>query len=514
MTQKSGKTVRDLGNFTPKTALSSPQRTGGIMRDLTGITTAPLEGFRAALMTENPLSDLRAGLIGEGVLIDGPSGPKPLVYADYTASGRALMQVERFVMEHVLPFYANSHTEASFCGAAMTRLRAEARAAIARSCGAGPDHAVIFCGAGATAGINRLVALLGADDQTTPVRVILGPYEHHSNILPWRESGAEIVTLPEASTGGPDRDALAQALRDAPGRVICAFSAASNITGIVADVEGLTRQVKVAGALMIWDYAGGGPYLPMHMTPAPDAPIDAIVTSPHKFTGGPAASGVMILRRDAVRTQTPTWPGGGTVRFVSPASHDYSSNLEAREEAGTPDVIGDIRAALSFIVKDVIGAGTITTRNRALVAKAEARWRHHPRIDLLGPKLPDRLPILSFRIRDGQGGHVHQQLVTRMLSDHYGIQARGGCACAGPYVHDLLGIDPAVSQKLRQAILSGQEVAKPGFTRLNLSVLMTDAKVDFILDSVVALADCAPSLARNYACDVTRAIFVPRDHAA
>lgn len=480
------------------------------MRDLTGITTSPIEDFRASFMTVDRLADLRAGLIGEGVMIDGPCGPKPLVYADYTASGRALIQVERFVMEHVLPFYANSHTEASFCGAAMTRLRAEARATIARSCGAGPDHAVIFCGAGATAGINRLVALLGADDRTAPVRVILGPYEHHSNILPWRESGAEIVTLPEASGGGPDRDALAVALASAPGRVICAFSAASNITGIVADVEGLTRQVKAAGAVMVWDYAGGGPYLPIRMTPAPDAPIDAIVTSPHKFTGGPAASGIMILRRDAVRTKTPTWPGGGTVRFVSPDSHDYSAHLEAREEAGTPDVIGDIRAALAFVVKDVIGTDILTARNRALVARAEARWRHHPRIELLGPDLPDRLPILSFRIRDGQGDHVHQQLVTRMLSDHYGIQARGGCACAGPYVHDLLGIGNEASNDLRAAILSGQEVAKPGFTRLNLSVLMTEAKVDFILDSLCDLAERAPGLVDRYDCDPRRAIFSPK----
>lgn len=484
------------------------------MRDLTGVTTGPTDAFGASLMTDDRLADLRAGLIGEGVLIDGPFGPKPLVYADYTASGRALMQVERFVMEHVLPFYANSHTEASFCGGAMTRLRAEARATIARLCGAGPDHAVIFCGAGATAGINRLVTLLGADDHAGPVRVILGPYEHHSNILPWRESGAEIVTLPEAETGGPDHDALAEALREAPGRVICAFSAASNITGIVADVEAITRQVKAAGAVMVWDYAGGGPYLPIHMTPAPGAAIDAIVTSPHKFTGGPAASGVMILRRDAVRTETPTWPGGGTVRFVSPDSHDYSGNLEAREEAGTPDVIGDIRAALVFVVKEAIGTDTMTTRNAELVAKAEACWRHHPRIDLLGPALSDRLPILSFRIRDGQGGYVHQQLVTRMLSDRYGIQARGGCACAGPYVHDLLGIDADASTHLRAAILSGQEVAKPGFTRLNLSVLMTEAKVDYILESLRDLADCATGLVGHYDCDPSRAIFTPKHAAA
>ncbi|MFU8862640.1 MAG: aminotransferase class V-fold PLP-dependent enzyme [Rhodobacterales bacterium] len=483
------------------------------MRDLADSTTGQLDGFYAALLTPDRLADLRAGLIGEGMQIEGPFGPRPLVYADYTASGRALMQVERFILETVLPRYANSHTEASFCGAAMTRLRSEARATIARLCGAGPEHAVIFCGAGATAGINRLVALLGADDAAAPVRVILGPYEHHSNILPWRESGAEIVTLPEASQGGPDRVALEAALRDAPGRVICAFSAASNITGITADVAQVTRQVKAAGAAMIWDYAGGGPYLPMTMTPSPDAEIDAIVVSPHKFVGGPAASGVMILRRDAVQRQTPTWPGGGTVRFVSPRRHDYSASLEAREEAGTPNVIGDIRAALAFLVKEAIGAADHAAHHRTVMARAEARLRHHPRIVLLGPALPDRLPILSFRLRDGRGGYVHQQLVTRLLSDRYGIQARGGCACAGPYVHDLLQIGVADSERLRHAVLTGEETAKPGFTRLNLSVLMEAQKVDYVLDSLCDLALDVPELARHYQCDQSRAIFTAKDFA-
>lgn len=296
--------------------------------------------------------------------------------------------------------------------------------------------------------------------------------------------------------------------------MICAFSAASNITGLLADVAGLTQQVKAAGAIMVWDYAGGGPYLPIRMRPAPGAAIDAIVTSPHKFTGGPGASGVMILRRDAVRRITPTWPGGGTVRFVSPQGHDYSTSLEAREEAGTPNVIGDIRAALAFVVKQVIGAETFATRHKALVAQAESVLRRHPRIDLLGPDLPDRLPILSFRLRDGQGGFVHQQLVTRLLSDLYGIQARGGCACAGPYVHDLLGIGPDASRVLRGAILSGDEMAKPGFTRLNLSVLMPADKVGYILDSICDLANRAAGLALQYNCAPERAVFSPKDGVA
>ncbi len=465
--------------------------------------------FRSVLAAAYPIAALRTGLIGEGAMIDGGFGPRPLVYADYTASGRALRQVETFVIDHVLPYYANSHTEASFCGGRMTQMRRQARAIIARSCGAGPGHAVVFCGSGATAGINRLVALLGAGPGA---RVILGPYEHHSNLLPWRESGAEVIELAEDPSGGPDRSALAHALASAPrgARVICAFSAASNITGEIADVPGLTRQVRQAGARIVWDYAGGGPYLPIAMSQGPGAEIDAIVVSPHKFVGGPGASGVMILRRDAVVADQPTWPGGGTVRFVSPDSHDYSPRVESREEAGTPNVIGDLRAALAFLVKDRIGPAFMAERGAEATRQVQAAWGHQPRIDLLGPPGRARLPIFAFRIRDGQGGFVHHQLITRMLSDHFGVQARGGCACAGPYVHRLLGITADASARLRAAILAGAEIEKPGFVRLNLSPLMTAEKVQTILDAVLTLAGQAPALARLYDCDPLHAIFVPR----
>ncbi|MFN4153831.1 MAG: aminotransferase class V-fold PLP-dependent enzyme [Paracoccaceae bacterium] len=476
-------------------------------------TTDLFSPFHAALASADPVAGLRAGLIGEGAKIDGPFGTKPLIYADYTASGRALRQVEAFIMDHVLPYYANSHTEASFCGARMTQMRRVARSIIARSCGAGPEHAVIFSGSGATAGINRLVVLLGAGPGA---RVILGPYEHHSNLLPWRESGAEVIELGEDPMGGPDRAALAGALSGAPAgaRVICAFSAASNITGEIADVAALTRQVRAAGARMVWDYAGGGPYMPIDMTPAPGAGIDAVVLSPHKFIGGPGASGVLILRRDAVVTDRPSWPGGGTVRFVSPETHDFSQHLEAREEAGTPNMIGDLRAALVFLVKESIGIAQMSERNAALVQRAYSAWQGQTRIALLGPTGRNRLPIFSFRIADGKGGFVHQQLITRLLSDRYGIQARGGCACAGPYVHRLLGIDAAASARLRTAILAGQEIEKPGFVRLNLSPLMSDDKVQTILDSVISLSVDAPALSRHYRCDPASAIFSALPQAA
>lgn len=464
--------------------------------------TGQMQAFRDSL--KGP-QDVAKGLIGKGLQIDTPFGQRPLVYADYVASGRALSQVESFILAQVLPFYANSHTEASHCGAYVTRLRREARAAIAACCGAGPEHAVIFAGSGATAGLNRLVALLGAGPGT---RVVIGPYEHHSNILPWRESGAEVVELAEAPEGGPDRAHLAQALQ-APGRVIVTLSAASNVTGILSDVAAITAQVKAAGALMVWDYAGGGPYLPMHMTPTPDAPIDAIVTSPHKFPGGPGASGVLILRRDAVASTRPTWPGGGTVRFVSSTVHDYLESLEAREEAGTPNVLGDIRAGLAFVVKDAIGIARQETRNAALARQGLAALAALPGVQVLGNTQARRLPIFSIRLRQG-AGHLNPQLAARMLSDHFGIQARGGCACAGPYAHRLLEVSEAQSDALRAEILAGNDSAKPGFLRFNLSVLMTAAEIDYILHSIARLAAEAPCLAAAYEWNQASGLYQPR----
>ncbi|MCE2563266.1 aminotransferase class V-fold PLP-dependent enzyme [Komagataeibacter sp. FNDCF1] len=467
------------------------------------------------------IEGLRAGLIGEGAPIPGPFGTRSLVYADYVASGRALRQVENFVADQVLPYYANSHTEASFCGRYMTHMRQAARAEIARICGADGAFSTVFCGSGATAGLNRLVHLLGVADAARsgarPI-VFIGPYEHHSNILPWRESGAEIVTIPEAPHGGPDTAQLELALVTTdPARLrIGAFSAASNVTGIVTDTDAVTAILKAHGARSVWDYAGAGPYLPIDMKSNTPHEKDAVVISAHKFVGGPAASGIMIVRNAAVIRTRPVFSGGGTVRFVSPWGHDYSESLVSREEAGTPDVIGDIRAGLAFTVKAAMGQGWLDRRHAALRDRAIHAWRDNPLIEILGnPDATHRLPIFSLRVRcERTGGMIHQQLFTRMLSDGYGIQARGGCACAGPYAHDLLDIDERQSAILRQQILDGDEIQKPGWTRLNFCALTDNAKADFIIRSVDELARDPYRLADHYTCDTRTARFRAREEIA
>lgn len=474
--------------------------------------------FRADVRIALARGLLAEGIIGKGACVDGPFGPQPLLYADYAASGRALRMVEDFVLEHVLPVYANPHTQASHCGRAINALRRAARAEVARFCGAGADDAVIFAGAGATAGIQKLVRLLGADRPDPAgdsALVLLGPYEHHSNLLPWRESGAEVIELPEDAAGGPDRAALAAALAAGAGRrIIAAFSAGSNVTGALTDIAALSQQVQAAGGKVIWDFAGAAPYRPVSMRPAADVHVDALVFSPHKLLGGPASSGVLVVRRDASVIDRPSAPGGGTVSFVSPGGHDYLGDLAAREEAGTPNVIGDIRTALAVIVRHSMAEAGLDTRAAAMCAAAMARWCSHPRIEVLGCTQAERLPIVSFRLRDASGALVHHQLVTRILSDCFGIQARGGCACAGPYVHRLLGLDEDASQAIHHAIRAGQELDKPGFVRVNFSGLMSDAECERLIASVIRLAEDSERLARLFVADPSTAVFAPVAAAA
>lgn len=467
-----------------------------------------LATFKDSLRSAAQDGSLAQGLIGEGVMIPGPAGAVPLVYADYVASGRAMSQVEDFIATQVLPFYANSHTEASFCGSYVTKLRRAARAEIARVTHAADHDAVIFAGSGATAGLNRLVSLLGVNDARNPV-VFIGPYEHHSNILPWRESKAKVVEIPEAQEGGVDLQALQQALLEhaSSDLMIGSFSAASNVTGIVTDPDPISRILHAAGALAIWDYAGAGPYLPISMTGEHGAHKDAVVVSPHKFPGGPGASGVLIVNEDVVQSRCPSWPGGGTVSFVSPWGHEYSEDLAAREEAGTPNVIGDIRAALAFLVKEAVGEVEIAAKEARFAEMARAGWSANPRLSLLGHAEAHRLPIFSFTVTGMSGEPVHQQLFTRMLSDYYGIQARGGCACAGPYAHRLLGIDQGESEALFEDLQAGKELRKPGWVRLNFSYLMSEERVQYIIDSVNALTQRAEELAKTYQADPATARF-------
>ena len=461
-------------------------------------------------------AQLRDAEVGRGTRIPTPFGSRLIHYADLTATGRHLDLVERFV-DGIRPLYANTHTAVATTGRVMNALREEARALIARSVNAGPGDVVLFTGSGATAAVNKLVGLLGLrlpeplereyrlSSQIPPERrpvILVGPYEHHSNVLPWMESIADVQEVALDARGSIDLEDLRRRARAARGRplVAGALSAASNVDGLLTDVPAVARVLHEEGALAFLDYAAGGPYLPIDMHPAdPAERLDAVFVSTHKFLGGPEGSGLLVAHRDLFRSRTPERPGGGTVDYVSGCRHeqvDYVRKLSEREEGGTPSILGDIRAGIAFALKEHVGAGPIRDHDLALSRDALARLSRHPRIRLYGPLDAPRLPILSFNV-DG----LHHDLVSSLLDHLFGVQNRAGCSCAGPYGHRLLGISGQRSERYRRLIAEGIIGAKPGWVRVSLPWYASPQDVEFTLRAVEFVASRGEAFVPLYRLD-------------
>ena len=443
------------------------------------------------------IEKIRAGVIGEGRCIRTAFGDRPLIYADYTASGRALTFIEDFIRDKVLPYYANTHTEASFTGEQTSRLREQARACIHECVGGDDRHVVIFTGSGATAAINKLVNILDLriPRNDRPI-VFVGPYEHHSNELPWRESAADVVRIPLDEKGYICKAALVAALKVHADRnlKIGSFSAASNVTGIKSDVAGVSKLLHAHGALSFWDYAAAAPYCGINMV---RDELDAVFVSPHKFIGGPGTPGVLVLDKALQTNAVPTVPGGGTVSWVSPDDHEYLSDPVHREEGGTPGIVESIRAGLVFQLQQQVGPQAIEAHEQALVRTALDRWSQHDNIQVLGSLTADRLAIVSLLIHH-QDQPLHFGFVIALLNDLFGIQARGGCSCAGPYGHDLLGIGTDQSHAITSAVAQGYEILKPGWARLNFNYFFDEAVSEYLLSAVELIAEYGHRLLPYY----------------
>ncbi len=471
------------------------------------------------------IETIRASVIGDDEAVAGPFGVRRVTYADYTASGRSLTFIEDYIREAVLPLYANTHTESSGTGLQTTRFREEAREIIRAAVGAGDDHAVIFTGAGSTSAVNKLVAVLGLripaelDDRyglsaqipadERPV-VFVGPFEHHSNELPWRESIADVVVIHEDADGHIDKAHLAAELAryaDRPLR-IGSFSAASNVTGIVSDTYAIARLLHEHGALSFWDLAAAAPYVAIEMDPPSDplAYKDAIFISPHKFIGGPGTPGVLVARRELFANRVPTVPGGGTVAYVNPAEHVYLDDIEHREEGGTPAIVESIRAGLVFALKSAVGTPAIRSREHSFIDRAIERWSAHPNIEILGNRTAERLSIVSFVVRR-DARYLHHNFVVALLSDLFGIQSRGGCSCAGPYGHRLLGIDIETSHEFEREISRGCEGIKPGWVRVNFNYFISEAVFEYILAAVELVAADGWRLLPQYGFDAATGLW-------
>ncbi len=459
-------------------------------------------------MTNRLIESIRNNVIGDKLTINTPFGEKPLVYADYTASGRSLQCIETFIQQNVLPWYANTHTESSFTGRQTTRLREQARATIRQAVNGSTEDLVIFCGSGATAAINKLIDILNmrlpADldakyrlceqipAEERPV-VFIGPYEHHSNELPWRESIAELVCIPLTQDGSLDSATLELQLKKFRNRklIIGSFSAASNVTGLKTDCAAVSRLLHRYGALAFWDYAAAAPYTAIDMTGEQtiegNSSKDAVFISPHKFIGGPGTPGILVVKKDLLQNSVPAIPGGGTVSFVTPERHSYLVDRERREEGGTPAIIESIRAGLVFKLQQQVGTAQIEALEQDFIQRAIAVWQQNPNIEILGNADKERLSIVSLQLNCA-GRYLHYGFVVALLNDLFGIQSRGGCSCAGPYGHQLLGIDRHTSSAIEQAVADGHMIIRPGWVRINFNYFISEEVFQYIVQAIDMVA--------------------------
>ncbi len=452
-------------------------------------------------MSTELVAKIRESVIGEGQLIKTSFGQKPLVYADYTASGRSLDFIEQFITSKVLPFYANTHTETSFTGAQSTAFREEARQSIKLAVNAVEDDQLIFCGSGATAAINKLIDILNlrlpADLNerhkfldlvpvaSRPV-VFIGPFEHHSNEIPWRESIADVVVIPLSPSGQLDTNILETKLIEFADRPlkIGSFSAASNVTGLKTDVDEVAALLHQHDALSFWDYAAAAPYVAIDMNPLNSAcSKDAVFLSPHKFVGGPGTPGVLIVKKQLLKNSVPASPGGGTVLYVTPVDHQFIADHERREEGGTPAIVESVRAGLVFKLQQAVGTDLIESLEASFKERATTRWKSNEKIEILGDSSQEGLSIFSLRIKH-QEVDLHYGFVVALLNDLFGIQARGGCSCAGPYGHELLGMDLDYSRKLEKELNKGHTVMRPGWVRLNFNYFINEETFDYLLQAI------------------------------
>ncbi|VAH49197.1 unnamed protein product [Triticum turgidum subsp. durum] len=499
---------------------------------LLGVTAKSEKGAAAA---DDKVEWLRSQLIGKDVEFDTPFGRRALTYADQTASGRSLSYIEDYLVKEVLPFYGNTHTEDSHVGSKTTRLVHKAARYIKRCMGAGPGDALLFCGAGTTAAIKRLQEVIGVALPSVEMRdrlsaqlraeerwvVFVGPYEHHSNLLSWRRSLAEVVEIGVDADGLVDVAALRRALgspeyADRP--MLGSFSACSNVTGVMTDTREIARVLHHHGAFACFDFAASGPYVKIDMKSGEVDGYDAVFLSPHKFVGGPGTPGILLMNKSLYRlnSQPPSTCGGGTVAYVNGFNEEdtlYYNDIEEREDAGTPPILQKIRASLAFWVKEYVGYDTMDLRERVFSEVAMKRLAHNPNVRVLGNTSVHRLPIFSFLIYpsvivtkkpfDDFGEPscdksletmrrkqlpLHGRFVTRLLNDLFGIQARGGCACAGPYGHILLDVDDELSLRIRSAVLEGYSGLKPGWTRLSFSYYLSTEEFKFILSAIEFIA--------------------------
>lgn len=436
----------------------------------------------------------RKNIIGIDQTFQSPYGVQKIIYADWIASGRLYAPIEQSLVEKFGPFVGNTHTEASETGTLMTNAYHYAHKRIKEHVNAGPQDVIITAGSGMTTVINKFQRILGLricgklskgkclQGKERPV-VFITHMEHHSNHTSWFETNADVVVVKPGKDMGVDLDELRLELekhKDRPLK-IGSFTACSNVTGIRTPVHQLARVMHEFGGICFIDYAASAPYDTINMHPGnPIEKLDAVMFSPHKFLGGPGSPGVLVFDSSVYNSEVPDNPGGGTVDWTNPwGEYKYIDDIELREDGGTPGFLQTIKTALAINLKDHMGVENIHRREDELLRKVFSELPKVNRLKILAEHTTERLGIISFYFE-----HLHYNLVVKLLNDRYGIQVRGGCACAGTYGHYLLNVDYEHSHSITSKISTGDLSEKPGWIRFSLHPTMTDQELDYIISAI------------------------------
>jgi selenocysteine lyase/cysteine desulfurase len=441
-------------------------------------------------------SAFRDNTLGRGQVFESPFGPKQIVYADWTASGRAYRPIETCLQQEVLPFVANTHTGSTITGSHMTEAYAQAKAIVKQHVRAGSEDVLLFTGSGMTGAVNKLQRIMRTAER--PV-VFVTHMEHHSNHLSWLETGATVEVIKPDEQGNVGLGDFARLLERYRGRTkIAAGTACSNVTGIQTPYHEIARMIHAYDGRCFVDFACSAPYADIDMhPPVVGAHLDAIYFSPHKFLGGPGAAGVLIFHKSPCKSAVPDQVGGGTVLYTNPwEGREYIADIEQREDGGTPPFLQAIKAAMCIRLKEAMGVEQMRARESLMLDTIFRRFSGMRPVQVLEAHIKDRQGVISFIVKG-----AHYGLIVQLLNDRFGIQTRGGCSCAGTYGHKLLHVGRAQSYAIRDSIRSGNLYDKPGWIRLSIHPTMTDAEIVFIMDAIEETAAQAGAWAQDYRYD-------------
>ena len=467
---------------------------------------------------EEYFQQFRKHIIGIDQEFMTPYGVKKLIYTDWTASGRLYRPIEEKLMNEFGPFVANTHTETSTSGAAMTLAYHEARNIIKRHVNASKDDILITEGSGMTGVVNKFQRILGlkvsenlkdftnVPDEKKPI-VFVSHMEHHSNQTSWLETIADVEVVPCNEEGLVCLEMFEKVIQKYESRPIkiASIIGGSNVTGIKTDYHKVAALIHKYNGLCFVDFACSAPYVDIDMHPEnEDEYLDAIFFSPHKFLGGPGSSGVLIFNKKLYKNMIPDNPGGGTVTYTNPwGEHDYIDDVETREDGGTPAFLQTIRIALSMQLKDQMGTKSMKDREDEINEVMFECLDSLSGVHILAPNHRDRLSIFSFYFEK-----YHFNLVVKLLNDRFGIQTRGGCSCAGTYGHFLLNVDRETSKSIESRILEGCNIEKPGWVRLSIHPTITNQELDFICDAIRELHENIEEWATDYEYDPVKNDYV------